>query len=202
MNKNIGTNERTFHHRDAHKLDDPGRLKWLPPEDVMARIGPLSGMTIADVGTGTGYFALPFAGAVGIEGKVLAIDFQKEMLEKLRLKLSAPGAPQNLVLVEGEATRTTLPGNSCDLVFMSNLWHELDDHAGVLGEVKRLLRPGGRLTILDYRADVVPPPGPPAAHRVSLDTLRQVLSRHGWPVTSAGNVGMYSYLLIAGYPAK
>jgi ubiquinone/menaquinone biosynthesis C-methylase UbiE len=134
---------------------------------------------------------------VGREGKVLAVDFQKEMLEILRRKLSASGAPQNLVIVEGEAGRTTIPENSCDLVFMSNLWHELDDNAGVLREVKRLLRPGGRLAILDWRADLVLPPGPPVAHRVSLETLRQVLSQHGWMVASAANAGMYSYLVIA-----
>ena len=163
----------------------------------MTRIGLVPGMTIADVGTGTGYFALPFAGAVGIEGKILAVDFQKEMLEKLRQKLSASGAPQNIVLVEGEAACTNLPGNDCDLVFMANLWHELDDEAGVLGEVKRLIRPGGRLAILDWRGDVASPPGPPVAHRVPLDTLRQVLSRHGWSVTYAGNVGLYSYLVFA-----
>jgi ubiquinone/menaquinone biosynthesis C-methylase UbiE len=193
-------NERTFRARDAHKLEDPERLKWLPPEEVVARIGPVSGMTIADVGTGTGYFALPFARAVGIEGKILAVDFQKEMLEKLRHKLSGSGAQQNVVLVEGEAARTTLDGNCRDLVFMANLWQELDDDAGVLSEVKRLIRPGGRLAILDWRADVVSPPGPPVAHRVSLKTLRQVLSRHGWTVASAGNVGMYSYLIIAVLP--
>lgn len=118
--------------------------------------------------TGTGYFALPFARAVGIDGKILAVDFQKEMLEKLRLKLSGPVALQNIVLVEGEAARTTLAGNSCDLVFMANLWHELDDEAGVLAEVKRLIRPGGCLVILDWGGDVAPssrsacrPPGPP-----------------------------------------
>jgi ubiquinone/menaquinone biosynthesis C-methylase UbiE len=193
-------NERTFHPRDSHKLEDPERLKWLPPEEVMARIGPLTGMTIADVGTGTGYFALPLARAVGCEGNVRAVDFQKEMLEKLRQKLSGTGAPQNIVPVEGEAGRTTLPGNSCDLVFMANLWHELDDETGVLGEVQRLLRPGGRLAVLDWRGDVDSPPGPPVAHRVPLETLLQVLSRHGWQVMSAENIGVYSYLLIAVLP--
>ena len=193
-------NERTFHARDAHKLEDPERLKWLPPEEVIARIGLVPGMTIADVGTGTGYFALPFAKAVGSEGKVLAVDFQKEMLEKLRHKLSGSGPQQNVVFVEGEAARTTLPGNSCDLVFMANLWHELDDDAGVLSEVKRLIRPGGRFAILDWRTDVVPPPGPPAVHRVSPENLSQILSRHGWSFKYSGNVGTYSYLLIAVLP--
>ncbi len=166
----------------------------------MARIGPFPGMTIADVGAGTGYFALPCAEAVGREGKVLAVDFQKEMLEKIRNKLSESGAPQNVVLVEGEVTRTTLPGDSCDLVFMANLWHELDDEGGVLSEVKRIIRPGGRLAILDWKADLVPPPGPPAAHRISQDNLRHVLLWHGWSVKYAENVGMYSYLIIAVLP--
>ena len=195
-------NERTFHHRDAHKLEDPERRNWLPPEEVMARIGPVSGMTVADIGAGTGYFALPFTKAVGAAGMVLAVDFQKEMLEKLRSKLSDPGSPRNLVIVEGEAARTTLPGSSCDLVFMSNLWHELDDYPGVLREMMRLLQPGGRLAILDYRVDAVPPPGPPVAHRVPMEKLREVLSQHGWPVISAGNVGMYSYMVVAGLPSK
>ena len=191
-------NERTFPAADAHRLEKLERLQWLPPDEIMARIGPVQGMTVADVGTGTGYFAIPFAKAVGREGKVLAVDFQKEMLENLRRKLSASGALQNLVIIEGEAAHTTLPENSCDLVIMSNLWHELDDDAGVLREVKRLLRPGGRVAILDWRADLVPPPGPPVAHRVSLETLRLVLSRHGWTVNYSENVGMHSYLIIAG----
>jgi len=197
-----GMNERTFHARDLHKLEDPQRLTWIPRDEVIARIGPSRGMTIADVGAGTGFFAIPFAQAVGDTGSILAVDFQKEMLAGLGAKLSPPGAPKNVTLVEGEASRTTLQGECCDIVFMSNLWHELDDEPGVLREVHRLLRPGGRLAILDWRADVPPPPGPPAAHRVSLGALRDVLSRNGWPVDSAEHIGMYSHLLIAGRPAK
>jgi ubiquinone/menaquinone biosynthesis C-methylase UbiE len=195
-------NERTFHPRDAHRLDDPERLRWLPPEDVLARLGPVSGMTVADVGAGTGYFALPLAGAVGAGGKVLAVDFQPEMLEKLKIRLSSKGAPRNVVPVGGEAARTNLPAGSCDLVFMSNLWHELDDRAGVLGEVQRLLRQGGRLAILDYRAELLPPPGPPASHRVSLDSLLEFLVGQGWSVRYAENVGEFSYLCNADPPAR
>ncbi len=190
-------NERTFHPGDAHKLEDPARHRWLPSADVIARIGLKPGMTIADVGAGTGFFALPFARAVGDAGMVLAVDFQKEILEILGAKLSAPGAPKNVTRVEGEAARTTLHGATCDIVFMSNLWHELDDEPGVLREVRRLLRPGGRLAIVDWRGDVPPPPGPPAAHRVSLDELRQVISDNGWSVDTAENIGMYSHIVIA-----
>lgn len=195
-------NERTFSPRDAHKLDDPGRPKWLPPGAVLERVGPLSGKTVADVGAGTGYFALPLAAAVGTDGNVFAVDFQPEMLEMLNAKLALPGAPRNVAPVEGEAARTNLLPASCDLVFMSNLWHELDDRAAVLAEVRRVLRPGGRLAILDYRAELSPPPGPPASHRVSLDSLLKFLAGQGWSVPGSDHVGEYSYLCIAEPPAR
>jgi ubiquinone/menaquinone biosynthesis C-methylase UbiE len=193
-------NERTFQARDAHRLEDPERLTWLPPDDVLALIRPLRGLTIADIGTGMGYFALPLARAVGQEGKVLAIDFQGEMIRRLERKVSESGAPGNLVILEGEAARTTLPDLSCDLVFMSNIWHELDNHPGVLGEVRRILKPEGRLAVLDWRGDIAPPPGPPPGHRVALESLRHLLLKHGWPVKAAVNVGLFSYLIITSPP--
>ncbi len=190
-------NERTFHARDAHKLEDPERLKWLPPDEVITRIGIVPGMIIADIGAGTGTFALPFANAVGKGGRVIAVDIQREMLEILSRKIAAPGAPGNVVLLEGEALHTSIEGGRCDLVFMGNIWHELDDVAGVLGEAKRVLRPRGRLAILDWRKDLLPPPGPPSAHRVSIDDARNALVQHGWSVTQAENLGKNHYLLSA-----
>ena len=190
-------NDRTFRAGDAHKLEDPERLVWLPPADVLSVLQLTQGMSIADVGTGTGYFALPMAGAIGERGRLFAVDLQEEMLIKLRAKLSKPDAPKNISLVEGDAARTTLPGGSCDLVFLANLWHELDDHPAVLAEAKRVIRPGGKIAILDWRADMNSPPGPPVHHRVPLDEVSRTLSGNGWSVQRSMNIGAYSYLLIA-----
>ena len=193
----IDMNERTFQAQHAHRLEDPERLKWLPPAEVISSLQLHPGMAVADIGAGTGYFSLPIAEAVGEEGKVFAVDFQQEMLGHIRQKLQREGLPPNIELLLGDATATTLPGQSVDLVFLANVWHELDDHAAVLVEAKRVLRPNGRIAILDWRPDVVQPPGPPLAHRIAPDAVGTTVQKEGWKVDSTRNVGSYSYLVKA-----
>ena len=81
-------NDRVFKHTEAHKLEDPERLKWLPAAEILAHLRVAPGMKVADVGAGTGYFSIPIARAVGALGHVFAVDLQPEMLALLRGKLS------------------------------------------------------------------------------------------------------------------
>jgi ubiquinone/menaquinone biosynthesis C-methylase UbiE len=189
--------DRTFSVADAHKLEDPERLKWLPPKEVITSLELQLGMTVADIGAGTGYFTLPIAHAVGSTGKVDAVDFQTAMLDLLGKRLLEPNVPKNISLVHGTATHTTLPDKSADLVFLANVWHEVDEHALVLKEAARILRHGGHLSILDWRPDVQQPPGPPLEHRISKKTVVETLKSNGWNVERSGNVGRYSYLIMA-----
>jgi ubiquinone/menaquinone biosynthesis C-methylase UbiE len=193
----MGMNERTFDAKNAHRLEDPERLIFLPPAEVASSLNLQRGMVVADIGAGTGYFALPIAGAVGTGGKVFAVDFQQGMLDHLRQKLDRPDSPKNINLVSGDALKTTLPAQSVDLVFIANVWHELDDCPGVLAEAKRILCRSGGIAILDWRTDVPQPPGPPLAHRISAEVVRETLQREGWSVEPIENVGMYSYLVRA-----
>ena len=194
-------NERTFHPSQAHKLDDPERLQWLPPDEILGHLNIREGSTIADVGAGTGYFSFPFAEAVGNAGKVYAVDFQREMLQIIRHKLRQPGSPSNISIVEGDAVQTGLSGASCDIVFMANIWHELDGHPEVLRECSKILRPGGMLAILDWSPDMPSPPGPPVEHRISPDEVRQALERSDWTISRAIAVGKFSYLVLAMHSA-
>src|ERR1700745_3894965 len=98
---------KLFDPASAHKLENPERLTWMPPDEVITLLALESGNDVADIGAGTGYFALPMAKAVD-PGKVYAVDLQPEMLNLLRQKLSAPGAVRNVELVEGDASATTL----------------------------------------------------------------------------------------------
>ena len=188
---------RLFRPSEAHKLEDPERLRWMPPAEVLARIGVRPGMRVGDVGAGTGYFAIPLAHAVGPRGKVFAVDAQKEMLDLLRRKLEAPDAPGNIELLQGDATGTHLPNGCCDVVLLANLWHELEDQAAVLRETRRILHPEGRLAVLDWRHDVQRPPGPPLEHRVSMTDAVGTLERNGWSLQHHGPLGAFSYLLVA-----
>lgn len=86
-------NDRTFSPARAERLDDPARKQSLPPAQVVEALQLTGPMTVADIGAGTGYFAVPIARAVAT-GRVLAVDFQDEMLDFLRHKLAAGGAPE------------------------------------------------------------------------------------------------------------
>lgn len=193
-------NERTFHPSRAQRLEDPERLVWMPPDHLIRLLDLAPGMTVADVGAGTGFFAIPFAKAIGRQGTVWAIDVQPEMLQMLTAKLTAPGSPDNVRLREGTALGTGLAEASCDLAFYANIWHELEQWESVLAEARRILKPSGRMAILDWRADRSSPPGPPAEHRITLENVEGQVTGEGWRVLHSGAFGEHSYLLAAAPP--
>ena len=169
----------------------------MPPDEVIGRLDLKPGMVVADIGAGTGFFALPFARAVAPAGMVWAVDLQPAMLKILEEKLQREGAPDNIGLREGQAVDTGLPDGRCDLAFLGNIWHELDEPGTVLAELRRILRPGGRVAILDWRTDVPYPPGPPSEHRVAPSETEVRLRGDDWRNVSFRDLGQYSYLLVA-----
>jgi ubiquinone/menaquinone biosynthesis C-methylase UbiE len=187
--------DRRFPAAQAHRLEDPARLEWLPPGEVLALLNIAPGEIIADVGAGTGYFALPMAGRAGNKGRVIAVDAQSEMLEWIRNKMRSAGL-ENIQLVHAEAESTTLPGASCDLVFMANVWHEFPNRQAVLAEAARVLKPGGRLAILDWRPDVEREAGPPLEHRIAVENCVHEMEDAEFQPVAMGNVGEYSWLVI------
>jgi ubiquinone/menaquinone biosynthesis C-methylase UbiE len=127
----------------------PERLKMQPPEEILALIGPRPGETVLDLGSGPGYVALPLGERVGPQGRVIAADIAPEALDQLRANAAAAGmAHVSPLLVE--ETRLPLGEHSVDAALMVNVLHELVDPAASLAELRRVLRPGGRLGIVDW----------------------------------------------------
>ena len=186
--------DKRFPASQAERLDNPERLLWLPPADVIGALAVQIGETIADVGAGTGYFSLPLSIAVGAAGKVYAVDGQSEMLAWLKGKLDTAEF-SNIELVHAEAEQSGLRASSCDLFFLANLWHEIEDRDAVLLEAQRVLKIGGRIAILDWRTDVEPVAGPPLAHRIApADALRE-MQLAGFEQLMSVEVGRYSWLV-------
>lgn len=189
-------NDKRFDASKAGRLDDPARLLWLPPAEVIGALAIQSGDSIADIGAGTGYFSLPLADAAGTKGTVYAVDSQAEMLALLQQRLETKSIT-NIELVHAEADSTGLPDASCTLVFLANVWHEFVDRAAVLRECKRILKPKGRIAILDWRTDVAPPPGPPVDHRLSASDAEDALLAVGYAQIAHRNTGACSWLVQA-----
>ena len=133
-------------------LDRREREEEENPDLAMRLIGVRRGSTVADLGAGSGYFTTRLARAVGSEGKVYAVDIQQGMLDLLQ-KTVARARLTNVVPVLGAVDDPRLPADSLDLVLMVDVYHEFSAPQTMLQHVKRALKPGGRLVLLEYRAE-------------------------------------------------
>ena len=192
---------RTFPVEKFLKLEDPARREWFPTAPVIDALTLAAGARVADIGAGTGYFAVPLAEAVGATGIVYAVDMQQPMLDFLREKLQKLGTP-NITCILGTSGATGLERASVDLAFYCNVWHEIHEPQRALAEATRILAPGGRIAILDWRSDVANPPGPPQDHRVSSASLEKMLGETGWQQIAARPSGNFHYLVTATRPGK
>ena len=152
------SNERRFDPKSLDKLEAPDRGQQFPVDAILDAAGVCGLLNVADIGAGSGYFALPIGRRVA-PGKVFAVDPSTELLEVIRGKLAADGAPQNVELVKGEDSATGLEEASCDLIFLSAVWHEIDDHAAALREFSRIAAPNAKLAIVDWSPEATPSAG-------------------------------------------
>jgi FkbM family methyltransferase len=125
------------------------------PRRVLARIGVASGMRVADIGAGYGYFALPAAAFVGAEGEVLAVEPDPERASKIAQRAESEGI-LNLRVIRSKAEEMSqIPGGTVDLAMVMSSFHHMTDRAAALREIRRVLRQGGEVYIRDMKAGVI-----------------------------------------------
>jgi ubiquinone/menaquinone biosynthesis C-methylase UbiE len=130
-------------------LETPSRDAWQQPDAVVRALALPPDAVVADVGAGGGYFTERLAQELPA-GHVYATDVQDEMLEALHARVHASRLA-NVTVVRGSYDAPGLPAACCDLVFFSSVYKEIDARAAYLREVRRLLRPDGRVAILEFR---------------------------------------------------
>jgi ubiquinone/menaquinone biosynthesis C-methylase UbiE len=133
-------------------LDRPEREAEEQPEQALDALKIRAGMTVADVGAGTGYMALRMARRVGPSGKVYANDLQPEMLQKLRAR-SQHEKLSNVETVQGTEADPKLPPNTMDLVLLVDVYHEFSQPQAMLDKIRESLKPDWRLVLLEYRKE-------------------------------------------------
>ncbi len=144
-------------HLGAGWLERPEREREERTEHLLGMLRVEPGMTVADIGAGSGYFTRRLARLVGDGGRVMATDIQPEMLEILDRGLLAEGI-SNVGMVLGRVDDAGLAPSSVDLILLVDVYHEFDHPWEMLRSMRRALRPGGRVALVEYRANdpVVP----------------------------------------------
>ena len=139
----------SFHGADW--LERPERIEEERPELLLAALELKPGMTVADIGAGTGYYSWRMAQRVGAGGTVYAVDIQSEMIKLLEQQMARRGT-SNVKAVLGGLADPNLPPSSVDLALMVDVYHELEYPYEMLAAVVRALKPGGRLVFVEFRA--------------------------------------------------
>lgn len=180
--------------REREKLLSEERQAALQPEQLLRRLGLRSGDTLADVGSGPGFFTVPAAEIVGPEGLVYAADIQGEMLTAVRSRAAQAGF-SNVKLVKTSENSVPIPNESCDIVLLAFTLNELDQHASFLHRLARLLKPNGKLVILEWEKHEQPD-GPPLQYRVDPEALRGDAAAAGLEVEEQEVLNEHQYLFI------
>ena len=133
-------------------LERPEREQEENPDNAIDELNLKPGMTVADVGAGTGYMSLKLAKRVGANGKVFAEDVQPDMLAKVR-ENAAKANLKNIQAVQGTFTDPKLPRGQMDLVLLVDVYHEFSEPQKMLRGIRESLKPDGRLVLLEYRKE-------------------------------------------------
>jgi len=123
------------------------------PDEILSHLDIRSGESIADVGSGGGYFTYRFAEEVGVEGHVYAVDVNAKNLGFIREEAKKRGINGQLTLVLAEEGSTSLLDKSVDLVFSRNAFHHIENPVGYFRKLKKALRPGATVVIIDNKKE-------------------------------------------------
>jgi SAM-dependent methyltransferase len=175
----------------AHVFDDPKRDAWQKPHEVIHALNLKPDAVIADVGSGTGYFAVRLANMVP-QGRVYGVDVEPDMVKYLaeRAKREKRG---NLVAVVGAPDSPRLP-EKADLVLLVDVYHHIDDRERYFRDLRASLKPGGRIAVIDFRMDS--PNGPPRAARIAPQRVIEELDRAGYHVANQHDFLPNQYFLV------
>lgn len=191
-----------FHHRFddaaswAKVFDDPARDAWQKPGRVVELMSIRTGMTVADVGAGTGYFEPWLARAVGPEGRVVAVDVERSMIAWIEERAKRDG----LANVRGHVAAPTDPGlaaASVDRVLVVDTWHHVDDRASYANKLAAALRPGGSVWIVDFTKESKQ--GPPAHARLAPEQVASELAAGGLHPKVVEGAGLPDQFVVVGY---
>ena len=189
--------EQHMHRRfdDAEKwskvFDDPARDAWQKPAEVIAALKLAPEAVVADIGSGTGYFAVRLARALP-RGKVYGADVESDMVRFLNARAAREGL-SNLTSHGAGDEGPNLPGQ-VDLALVVDTYHHIPRRSRYFERLKSALRPGARVAIIDFRLDS--PTGPPVKHRIPPEQVKAEMERAGYRLAEQLDFLPHQYFLV------
>jgi ubiquinone/menaquinone biosynthesis C-methylase UbiE len=159
----------------AEVFDDPNRDAWQKPHQVIEALALAPDAAVADIGSGTGYFAVRLAHFVP-QGRVYAVDIEPDMVKYLADRAKREGLA-NLTAVAGAPDDARLPAK-VDLVLMVDTYHHVEQREGYFRKLAQSLKPGGRVAIIDFNAKSAM--GPPPAQRIAGKRVIAEMAKAGY----------------------
>lgn len=175
----------------ARSFDDPKRDAWQKPHEVITALALAPDAVVADIGAGTGYFAVRLAHFVP-RGRVLAVDSEAAMVKHLEARAQKAGLA-NLKAVLGRGDSPQLP-EKVDLAMLVDVYHHIDRRDAYFRTLRENLKPGGRVVIIDFNQ--TSPVGPPAKARISAEKVRSEMAAAGYRVKSEPAFLPNQYMLV------
>jgi SAM-dependent methyltransferase len=174
---------------DEKERDDAGE-----PGQLVRLLGIKSGMTVADIGAGSGYYVVRLSPIVGPNGRIIAEDIVPNYLQSLRKRVRDLGL-QNIVVSRGEAHDPRLPADSVDIAILVHMYHEVEQPYALLYNLIPALKPEARVGIVDAFA-------PTSKHGTPPNLLRCELAAVGYREISFDRlIGSDAYLAIFAPPS-
>ena len=177
----------------AKRFDDPARDAWQMPDRVIAALKLKDGQAIADVGSGTGYFAVRIARAHP-KVEVIGSDIEASMVDYLRVRAKKEALP-NILSVQSAADSPNLPA-PVDVVLIVDTYHHLPNRTDYFRRLQQSLKPGGRVAIVDFRPEATM--GPKKEFRFPAEKIRAEMTEAGFvQVENHGFLPQQHFLVFA-----
>jgi cyclopropane fatty-acyl-phospholipid synthase-like methyltransferase len=177
--------------RWSKEFDDPERDAWQKPDEVIRALKLASDAAVADIGSGTGYFAVRLARAVPA-GRVFGADLEPDMVRFLNERAAREKLPNLSSHVAG-ADDPKIPA-PVDLAMVVNTYHHIGQRDRYFSRLKNSLKPQGRVAIIDFKPES--PVGPPKRHRIAAKSVADEMARAGYALEASPDFLPYQYLLI------
>lgn len=161
----------------ARVFDDPARDAWQKPDLVVDAMKLSAGMTVADVGAGTGYFLPHLSRAVGPQGRVIGVDIEPDMVRYMSERAQRESLT-NVGAALASPDDPALGDNSVDRILIVDTWHHIDNRPAYAAKLARALRPGGMVFIVDFTLSSEH--GPPKQERLPPSAVADELTRGGF----------------------